>query len=89
MVVLNSVSASVIEGQRGVHPAWVFPHRGKRITKIHNSAWKHSRDKAVAKFKDSCEAECPDGFANIREHDLKHPFGRRLRATGASLAGMA
>jgi integrase len=45
LVVLNSVAASVVDGQRGLHPVWVFPYRGKRITKIYNSAWKHARDK--------------------------------------------
>ena len=85
LVVLNSVAASVVEGQRGLHLVWVFPHRGKRITKIYNSAWKHSRDKAAAKFKDTFEIECPDGFANIRVHDLKYTFGRRLRAAGVPM----
>ena len=27
---------------------------------------------------------CPEGFRNIRVHDLKHTFGRRLRAAGIS-----
>ena len=85
LVVLNSVAASVVEGKRGLHSVWVFPHRGKRITKIYNSAWKHSRDKAAAKFMDTLDIECPDGFANIRVHDLKYTFGRRLRAAGVPM----
>ncbi|MBK8959417.1 MAG: tyrosine-type recombinase/integrase [Proteobacteria bacterium] len=85
LVVLNSIATSVIEAQRGLHPVWVFPHRGKRITKIYNSAWKHARDKAAAKFEETFEVECPYGFANIRVHDLKHTFGRRLRAAGVPL----
>ena len=28
--------------------------------------------------------ECPDGFRRLRVHDLKHTFGRRLRAVGVS-----
>ena len=28
--------------------------------------------------------DCPEGLRNIRVHDLKHTFGRRLRATGVS-----
>ena len=85
LVVLNSVAASVVDGQRGLHPVWVFPYRGQRITKIYNSAWKHARDKAAAKFEATFGIACPDGFANIRVHDLKHTFGRRLRATGVPL----
>ena len=27
---------------------------------------------------------CPPGFRSIRVHDLKHTFGRRLRAAGVS-----
>jgi integrase len=29
--------------------------------------------------------KCPDGFRSIRVHDLKHTFGRRLRAVGVSM----
>jgi hypothetical protein len=38
---------------------------------MHNSAWKKARKRA--------------GLAQVREHDLKHTFGRRLRAAGVSL----
>ena len=34
LVVLNSIATSVLEAQRGLHPVWAFPQRGKRITKI-------------------------------------------------------
>ena len=57
LVVLNSVAVSVVDGQRGLHPAWVFPHPGRRITKIYNSAWKYARDKAAAKF-EACLSGC-------------------------------
>ncbi len=41
------------------------------MTKIYNSAWKRARD-AV-------------GLPRLRVHNLKHTFGRRLRAAGVSL----
>lgn len=85
LVVLNSIATSVVDGQRGLDPVWVFPHRGKRITKIYNSGWKHAREKAAAKFEATFGYACPNGFANIRVDDLKHTFGRRLRATGVPL----
>ena len=85
LVVLNSIASSVIDGQRGLHPVWVFPYREKRITKIYNSAWKHAREKAATKFEAAFGFACPHGFANIRVHDLKHTFGRRLRAAGVPL----
>ena len=49
-VVLNRVAASVIECQRGIHPEYVFPYRGHRVTRMHNSAWKRARKKAAEKY---------------------------------------
>ena len=37
---------------------------------MYNTAWKRARDKA--------------GLPHLRVHDLKHTFGRRLRAAGVS-----
>lgn len=85
LVVLNSIAQSVIDRQRGLDPVWVFPYRSKRITKIYNSAWKRSRESAAKKFDEKFGYPCPEGFANIRVHDLKHTFGRRLRAAGVPL----
>lgn len=85
LVVLNSIAQSVIDKQRGLDTVWVFPYRGKRITKIYNSAWKRSRDSAAEKFEKTFGYSCPVGFACIRVHDLKHTFGRRLRAAGVPL----
>lgn len=65
LIVLNRVSRSVIEAQRGKHSEYVFPYRGHRIGKINNSAWK----RAVK------SANLP-----VRVHDLKHTFGHRLSA---------
>jgi integrase len=31
------------------------------------------------------ERECPEGFKRIRVHDMRHAFGRRLRAAGVGL----
>jgi integrase len=33
VVILNDVAWSIIESQRGKHPIWVFPYRGRRIGK--------------------------------------------------------
>ncbi|MCP3663225.1 MAG: tyrosine-type recombinase/integrase [Gammaproteobacteria bacterium] len=52
---------------------------------MYNSAWKHARVKAA----NVCAKENSEpvvwGFANLRVHDLKHTFGRRLRAAGVPL----
>lgn len=70
MVVLNHVAHSVVEDQRGKNPHYVFTYRGQPITRMLNSAWMRARKKA--------------GLPQVRVHDLKHTFGRRLRAAGVS-----
>lgn len=70
LVVLNRVAKSVIEDVRGRHPKDVFTYRHNPLTKMNNTAWKNARKRA----------ELPQ----VRVHDLKHTFGRRLRAAGVS-----
>ena len=70
LVILNRVVTSVIEGVRGEHPDYVFTLRGKPITAMGNSAWVSARMRV--------------GLPHVRVHDLKHTFGRRLRAAGVS-----
>lgn len=70
LVVLNKSAAAVIEEVRGLHSEYVFTYRGKPISRMLNSAWKKARIRA--------------GLPNVRVHDLKHTFGRRLRAAGVS-----
>jgi len=70
LVVLNRIAASVVEAQRGKHLTHVFSYRGKPVTRMLNSAWLRAREKADLK--------------QVRVHDLKHTFGRRLRAAGVS-----
>lgn len=75
LVVLNSVARSVIESCRGNHPERVFTwKRGPKgkpqpVGSMNNTAWKKAR-KAVG--------------IPVRVHDLRHTFGRRLRAAGVS-----
>ncbi len=70
LVVLNNTASQVVEDCRGQHPQYVFTYKGKPIQKINNTAWKRVRKQA--------------GLAQVRVHDLKHTFGRRLRAAGVS-----
>ena len=69
LVVLNRIASSVIEKQRNVHDTNVFTYKGKPITRMLNSGW--------------CTARAKAGLFQVRVHDLKHTFGRRLRAAGA------
>ncbi len=84
LVVLNTVATSVIEEQRGSDPEFVFTYRGRRITRMHNTAWKRSRQLAAEQYPKVFGRDCPEGFRAFRVHDLKHTFGRRLRAAGVS-----
>ncbi len=70
LVVLNRVARSVIEEIRGEHTEYVFTYRGKPVTAMNNTAWQAARERA--------------GLSSVRVHDLKHTFGRRLRAAGVS-----
>lgn len=90
LVVLNRVAKSVIEAQRGIHPTHVFAHaRGKDddpkcVTKMNNTAWKSARERAAVEWQKRYEEPASEGFQHVRVHDLKHTFGRRLRAAGVS-----
>lgn len=70
LVVLNRIAASVVEGLRGQHPEYVFAYRGRRMYQMNNTGWQQARVQV--------------GLPQVRVHDLKHTFGRRLRAAGVS-----
>jgi integrase len=70
LVVLNRIASEVVAAQRGGHATHVFHYKGRPVRRIYNSAWMRAREKA--------------GLPGFRVHDLKHTFGRRLRAAGVS-----
>ena len=100
LVVLNRTARSVVDSQRGQHSEYVFSYAPKpRKTKpgepkevpvarplaaMNNTAWKSARVRAADKWEQQTGARAPDGFRKVRVHDLKHTFGRRLRAAGVS-----
>lgn len=43
VLILNDVAWSIIETQRGKHPIWVFPNRGRRIGTMNNNGWQQAR----------------------------------------------
>jgi integrase len=71
LVVLNRVARSVVESVRGQNPDYVFTYKDRRVRRMLNSAWVRARRMA--------------GVPNVRVHDLKHTFGRRLRAASVPL----
>lgn len=70
LVVLNKVARAVIEEMRGINPEYVFTYRGRPLRNMNNRAWKNGRETV--------------GLKQVRVHDLKHTFGRRLRSAGVS-----
>lgn len=72
LVILNKIAKEVIESVRGQHPIFVFTYKGKPITSgLNNTSWQKARKKV--------------GLDQVRFHDLKHTFGRRLRSAGVKL----
>lgn len=90
LVVLNRVAKSVVESLRGLHPVYVFVRKPRKdaaarpLTKVYNTAWKAARERAADAWAEQHGEAAPAGFRKIRVHDLKHTFGRRLRAAGVS-----
>jgi integrase len=70
LVVLNDIALSVVNARRGKHATHVFAYQGKPVRRMLNSSWCRIRKKL--------------GLRQVRVHDLKHTFGRRLRAAGVS-----
>jgi integrase len=68
VVILNDVAWSIVEAQRGLHPIWVFPYRGRRVGDMNNTAWQRARREL--------------GLQCVRVHDLRFTFACRLRAAG-------
>lgn len=52
---------------------------------MNNTGWQDARQRAAKKYEEEFKRPAPWGFANVRVHDLKHTFGRRLRAAGVGL----
>lgn len=71
VVILNDVAWSIIEAQRGRHPLWVFPYRGKPVATMNNTAWQRARRETR--------------LQPVRIHGLRATFACRLRAVGVSM----
>ena len=85
VVVMNDAAREALEAVRGQHPTHVFTYRGQPLAEgMNNSGWKAARRRAAVRYEPENGSPCPIGFRRIRVHDLKHTFGRRLRAAGVS-----
>lgn len=70
LVILNRIAMSVIDSRRDMHPEYVFTYKDRPVKRMLNSAWLRARQDV--------------GLSQVRVHDLKHTFDRRLRAAGVS-----
>ena len=70
VAVLNDVAWAIVQAQRGLHPIWVFPYRGRCVSTMNNTAWQRVRQE--------------EDLRAVRIHDLRYTFGCRLRAAGVS-----
>lgn len=89
LVVLNDIAKQIIEEVRGEHAVYVFtcarwgnriidvtddnaklPLERRRLYQMNNHSWQKARVEV--------------GLPQLRVHDLKHTFGRRLRSAGVS-----
>lgn len=90
LVALNGVAKSIVDSLRGLHRTHVFVRTNPKtdesspLTKIYNTAWKSARERAADTWAERHQESAPEGFRRVRVHDLKHTFGRRLRAVGVS-----
>jgi len=69
VVILNRIARAVVDRQRGKHPEFVFTYHNRGLNRMLVRSWKMAREKLGL---------------DARVHDLKHTFGRRLRAAGVS-----
>ncbi|MGJ0486641.1 MAG: tyrosine-type recombinase/integrase [Methylomicrobium sp.] len=70
IIPLNSIAIAIIDAQRGKHDEYVFTFKGQPVRRINGNAWRKARERA--------------GIPQCRVHDLRHTFGRRLRAAKVS-----
>ena len=76
VVVLNSIASKLISARRGIHPEFVFTYRGNSMKRLHSNGWRRAwRVSGLP-----TQAGVLKGV-----HNLRHTFGRRLRAAGVPL----
>lgn len=68
LVICNDSAKAVVERVRGQHSTYVFTYKRNLVSRVNTTAWRSARERA--------------GLSHVRVHDLKHTFGRRLRAVG-------
>ncbi|MBI1731878.1 MAG: site-specific integrase, partial [Gammaproteobacteria bacterium] len=70
-VPLNDEALAVLEKQKGLHDAWVFPYQGEPVEQPNNWAWRKALKRA--------------GITNFRWHDLRHTWATWHMQAGTPL----
>lgn len=60
------------------------PKPARRVGTMNNTGWQAARRLATERYREVFGRAAPAGFATLHVHDLRHTFGRRLRAAGVS-----
>jgi len=60
------------------------PEAPRPLARMNGTAWRNARERAAHKWEKETGEKAPMGFRRVRVHDMKHTFGRRLRAAGVS-----
>lgn len=77
VVVLNSIARRIVDARRTrTDGPFVFSYRGKPLDTLRTSAWRRAWDRAGLP---------QDPMVMKGVHNLRHTFGRRLRAAGVPL----
>jgi integrase len=71
-------------GSKGMHRKDHAPAPPAPIERMNNSAWQDARARAAERLAHDRNEPVNQAFAFVRVHDLKHTFGRRLRAAGVA-----
>jgi integrase len=87
VIVLNDAAQTILERVRGRHRRFVFvsPRRCRPLGHLRSAGWHGAWRRAAERYWEWFGMEAPAGFRTVRVHDLRHTFGRRLRAAGVSL----
>ena len=73
IIALNTTAQNVVEARRNTHPKFVFTYKGRAVKHLHSSAWRRAWK----------ESGLPTHAGVLKGvHNLRHTFGRRLRAAG-------
>jgi integrase len=87
VLILNDAAQDILESVRGRHCRFVFVSNRYQqpFSRLYAAGWRGARRRAAELYPEWFGMVAPKGFRQVRVHDLRHTFGRRLRAAGVTL----